>query len=134
MFCTKCGELLGVEAEYCSRCGTRAGLPSAAEQRSQIGAGGAPVYQNSVRPGASTSGIAIAAIIVVFFFSLLGLILGYVARSDIRKSDGLKLGIGMANAAIVLGWIFTILGIVLGVYLSLYSAFLSGLNSGLSGY
>lgn len=134
MFCTKCGELLGVEAEYCSRCGTRAGLPSVAEQRSQIGAGGAPVYSNAVRPGASTSGIAIAAIIVVFFFSLLGLILGYVARSDIRKSDGLKQGIGMANAAIALGWIFTILGIVLGVYLSLYSAFLSGLNSGLSGY
>lgn len=134
MFCTKCGELLGVEAEYCSRCGTRAGLPSVSEQRSQIGAGGAPVYSNAVRPGASTSGIAIAAIIVVFFFSLLGLILGYVARADIRKSDGLKLGLGMANAAIVLGWIFTILGIAAGVYLSLYSAFLSGMNSGLYGY
>lgn len=134
MFCTKCGELLGVEAEYCSRCGTRAGLPSVSEQRSQIGAGGAPVYSNPVRPGASTSGIAIAAIIVVFFFSLLGLILGYVARADIRKSDGLKLGLGMANAAIVLGWIFTILGIAAGVYLSLYSAFLSGMNSGLYGY
>lgn len=134
MFCTKCGELLGVEAEYCSRCGTRAGLPSVSEQRSQIGAGGAPVYSSAARPGATTSGLAIAALVSVFFISLLGLVLGYVARSEIRKSEGLKLGIGMANAAIILGWIFIVIGIAAGIYLSLFTAFLAGFNSGYSDY
>ena len=134
MFCKKCGELLGVEAEYCARCGTRAGLPSVAQQRSQIGAGGAPVYTTTARPGASTSGLAIAALVSVFFIALLGLVLGYVARADIRKSEGLKLGIGMANAAIILGWIFIVFGIAMGVYLSMFTAFLAGLSSSYSGY
>lgn len=62
------------------------------------------------RQAPTPSGTAVAAIIVVFFFSLLGLILGYVAQNEIKKSNGLKTGSGMATTAIVLGWIFTILG------------------------
>jgi hypothetical protein len=62
------------------------------------------------RPIPTTSGTAVAAIIIVFFFSLLGLILGYVARNEINKSNGMKTGAGMATTSIVLGWIFTILG------------------------
>lgn len=58
----------------------------------------------------TTSGTAVAAIIIVFFFSLLGLILGYVAQNEIKKSNGMKTGAGMATTSIVLGWIFTILG------------------------
>lgn len=69
-----------------------------------------PSISVGYRPVPTTSGTAVAAIIIVFFFSLLGLILGYVAQNEIKKSNGLKTGSGMATTAIVLGWIFTILG------------------------
>jgi hypothetical protein len=50
--------------------------------------------------------------------SILALIFGYVARSQIRRSQGLQGGDGMAIAGIVLGWIgvgILILLIVIGV-------------------
>lgn len=52
-----------------------------------------------------TPGVAIAAIICAFVFPILGLILGYSARSDIRASRGRKAGEGLATAAIVIGYI-----------------------------
>lgn len=56
--------------------------------------------------------LGIVAVIVVFFASVVGLILGYIARSQSKKA-------GVANTpakvAIILGWIFTILGIIGGI-------------------
>lgn len=58
----------------------------------------------------STSVIAIAAFVSVFFIPLLGLILGYLAKKDIAQSPGNKSGKGLAKASIVLGWIFVSFG------------------------
>jgi hypothetical protein len=56
--------------------------------------------------------MAVAALIVVFFVPLIGLILGYVAKNQIRQSRWTLGGNGLATAAIVIGWIFTALGTV----------------------
>lgn len=53
--------------------------------------------------------LGIIALVAVFFFSLVGLILGYVARSQSKKA-GIKNT--PATVAIVLGWIFIVLSII----------------------
>jgi hypothetical protein len=72
--------------------------------------------------------LGIVALIVAFFFSLLGIILGFVARSQSSKA-GVKNG--PATAAIVLGFIFIAIQIVLIIVLpaTLFSA-CNGLEPG----
>jgi hypothetical protein len=53
--------------------------------------------------------LGIVALVVVFFASLIGLILGYVARSQSKKA-GVKNT--PAKIAIILGWIFLVLTII----------------------
>jgi hypothetical protein len=53
--------------------------------------------------------LGIVALVVVFFASLIGLILGYVARSQSKKA-GVKNT--PAKVAIILGWIFLVLSII----------------------
>lgn len=68
----------------------------------------------------TTNGMAIAALIagilgVTILFGIaavFALIFGYVARSQIKRSQGLEGGSGMAMAGIVLGWIGTLLSLV----------------------
>ena len=67
-----------------------------------------------------TNGMAIAALIagilgVTILFgvaAVFALVFGYVARGQIRRSQGLEGGAGMAMAGIVLGWIGTIISIL----------------------
>ncbi|MDQ7880072.1 DUF4190 domain-containing protein [Microbacterium sp. QXD-8] len=53
--------------------------------------------------------LGIVALVVVFFASVVGLILGYVARSQSKKA-GVKNT--PAKVAIILGWIFLVLSII----------------------
>jgi hypothetical protein len=58
----------------------------------------------------STNGMAIASLVLGIVFmcgigSILALIFGYMARSQIDESGGTQSGRGMAIAGIVLGWI-----------------------------
>lgn len=79
--------------------------------------------------------LGIVALVVVFFFSLVGLILGYVARSQSKKAGASNTP---ALVAIILGWIFLVLSIVIGIIiavtfattLSAYSELCSELGSG----
>ena len=78
-----------------------------------------------VQPPATqkTNGFAIASLVlgIVWIYwigSILALVFGYVARSQIRRSEGMQSGDGMAIAGIVLGWIgigILVLLIVIGV-------------------
>jgi hypothetical protein len=57
-----------------------------------------------------TNGLAIASMVVGILWlywigSVLALVFGYVARSQIDRSGGLEGGRGMAIAGIVLGWV-----------------------------
>jgi hypothetical protein len=73
--------------------------------------------------GTKTNGFAIAALVlgIVWIYwigSILALVFGYIAKSQIDKSGGTQTGRGMAIAGIVLGWVgigVLLLLIVVGV-------------------
>jgi hypothetical protein len=57
-----------------------------------------------------TNGFSIASLVlgilwIYWIGSILALVFGYVAKSQIDRSGGLQTGRGMAIAGIVLGWI-----------------------------
>lgn len=72
--------------------------------------------------------LGIVALVAVFFISLLGLILGYVARSQSRKAGFENTP---AKIAIILGWIFLILGIIGGILFAVF--FAAAASSSLTG-
>ena len=84
-----------------------------------------PVPARPAAAGPPTSGLAIASLLLgiggITFLPLLGsivaIILGYMARNDIRRRPGEVEGDGLALAGIVLGWIavgLAVLGLILG--------------------
>ena len=69
-----------------------------------------PVEAPVAKPaGTKTSGMAIAAIILAFFFPIIGLILGIVALSGIKKSG--EKGRGLSIAAIILSIVFMLISV-----------------------
>lgn len=122
MFCSKCGNQIATGAAFCPSCGNPTGTQVSgayvapavepAQQFSQQQFAQPNFGSNYALPA---TGLAVAALVVTFFAPLIGLILGYSARKDIDQSNGTKGGRNLANAAIALGWIFTILGIVAAV-------------------
>jgi Domain of unknown function (DUF4190) len=63
-----------------------------------------------VTPVERTNGLAIASLVlgilwIYWIGSVLALVFGYVAKSQIEHSDGFQGGRGMAIAGIVLGWV-----------------------------
>jgi len=64
----------------------------------------------------STNGFAIASLVCAFFCSPLGIIFGFVARSQIRRTG--EQGDGLALAGIITGIVFTIFGIIWAIYVA----------------
>ncbi len=127
MFCQGCGTELAQTATFCSQCG-RPKPGTAAPQQAPM-----PQYQPMQAP--VTSGLAVGALVAALFLPLLGLILGYVARNDIRSSNPPKGGDGLATAAIVIGWIFTILGGLLMIFvLAFWGEIMAGFWDGYYNY
>lgn len=62
-----------------------------------------PQYPGYAPAPARTNGLAIAALVSSFFISLLGIILGHIALSQIRTSG--EGGRGLAIAALVIGYV-----------------------------
>src|SRR5205809_4737093 len=67
-------------------------------------------YLPLTAPRAGTNGFSIAAMVlgivwVWWIGSILALVFGYIAKSQIDRSEGTQNGRGMAIAGIVLGWI-----------------------------
>lgn len=88
-----------------------------------------PIAAPTVTPQSEkTSGVAIAAIILTFLFPLIGLILGIVALSSIKKSG--EKGKGLAKAAIIISSIFIILGIAFAGF-AVYTIQKAAKNAGL---
>jgi peptidyl-prolyl cis-trans isomerase B (cyclophilin B) len=71
-------------------------------------------------PQRPTNGTAIAALICAIAVAPAGIILGYMARSQIKRTG--EAGGGMATAALIIGWVLTILGIVVGVIAVIFVA------------
>lgn len=87
---------------------------------------GVPGWGGGATAPPQTNGLAIGALVasILGFFCgigfVVGLILGYNARNQIRASGGQQGGEGIATAAIVVGWIgvgLSILGIIVAIFL-----------------
>src|SRR5215469_1977646 len=94
MLCSRCGRQIPVGSHFCNKCGTA--LMSSVNTTAQ-----------SVPT--STSGKAIASLILGFFSFLIpsaiaAIILGHVSRSEIRKSQGRLQGDGIALAGLIMGY------------------------------
>ena len=84
-----------------------------------------PSYPQSGYPAPSTNGLAIAALVLSIVGwvpcgvgSVVAVILGFVARSQIRQSQGRQGGDGLALAGIILGFVgvaFVVFSLVLSV-------------------
>lgn len=145
MNCGNCLTSLTPETRFCPTCGMAVGSPLA-----QAPTTPAPVVQPAPVPASqyapieqpvppaspqqqyapaqtSTNGLAIASLVLgLTGISIVGLVLGYIARKQIRESGGRQDGAGLATAGIVLGWIGTILGII---FIVAYVAFIGVLIS-----
>ena len=75
---------------------------------------GAPGYGAPSRPGYNT--LAIVGFILAFFVNIVGIILGFVALSQIKRTG--EQGRGLAIAAIVIGFAEILLGILLAIVFS----------------
>ena len=68
-------------------------------------------YGAPAQPGWNT--MAIVAFIATFFISILGIILGFVALSQIKRTG--EQGRGLALAAVIIGFIALALGIIFSI-------------------
>jgi Domain of unknown function (DUF4190) len=81
--------------------------------------GGGPGY--GIAP--KTNGLAIAAMICSFFFwvyaipGIVAIVLGFIARGQIKRSNGTQTGSGMALTGIIVGFAGLVIGVVLIVVL-----------------
>jgi uncharacterized membrane protein len=57
-----------------------------------------------------------------FLPSIVGLVLGYVAKAQIDRSQGLETGRGLAIAGIVLGWVAVGIAVLLTIALVIAAA------------
>lgn len=63
-------------------------------------------YAQTTTAVRGTNAMAILSLIFAFIFAPLGIVFGYIAKSQIhRTGEG---GNGLATAGLVLGWIFTL--------------------------
>lgn len=72
---------------------------------------GYPAAPYGFAPVRRTNGLAIAAMVCSFFFwlygigAVLGVVFGFIARSQIKRSGGTQQGKGMALAGIIIGFV-----------------------------
>ena len=77
-----------------------------------IPAPGGAAPQGQPGQAAPAPGIAVAAFVLSLVMPLVGLIMGYVARNQARLSPNPQAGASLIKDAIIIGWIFTILGVI----------------------
>lgn len=104
--CPKCGLSMSDASRFCSACGSDTLAGATASVQTVV------PLSPSISPSAPTSGKALASMILgisSFFFSIFtglpAIILGHLAKTEIRKSGGRLQGGGMALAGLILGYL-----------------------------
>lgn len=75
-----------------------------------------------------TNGMAIAALILTFVFTPLGLIFGYIARGQIKRTG--EGGAGLATAAIIISWIFIAVPVIIFLIFFLFGVMALTVSTG----
>jgi len=127
MFCPNCGAEVPEGAVTCEACGTRltAGELPPAEPISPPAP--APEYPAYAGPAVETSGLAIASMVLgivsllagggmLLIPGILALVLGYMARNQIRESDGAIKGDELALVGMITGGISLALGLLVCIF------------------
>src|SRR3989442_6511524 len=100
MLCSKCGNSIGENSQFCDRCGEP--VPTAQTAT-------APVVAGAASPS-ETSGKAIASLVsgifglLIFPAAIAAIVLGHISRSEIRKSAGRLKGAGLALGRLIIGY------------------------------
>ena len=84
-----------------------------------------PSYADHPQAGAApavrgTNVMAILSLVFAFVFSPAGIVLGHIAKKQIRQTG--EQGSGLATAGLILSYIFTILGILWIVFVFILAA------------
>lgn len=88
------------------------------------------VYPGYAPAAPRTSGMAIASLILsILGISILGVIFGHLALNEIKKSNGMVAGQGLAMAGLIIGYIEIGLAVLACVFFFIIGAILSA-NSG----
>ncbi len=101
MFCSSCGNAVATDENFCRVCGKQILTPVATTNP--------PVVMGVPAVPARTSGKAVASLIcgILFIFilpAILAIVLGHLALSEIKRSNGRITGNGLAIAGLVLGY------------------------------
>ncbi|OGO07941.1 MAG: hypothetical protein A2Y92_04210 [Chloroflexi bacterium RBG_13_57_8] len=119
MFCAKCGAPLEEGAKFCPKCGTPVAATGAPPAAVAPGATAPPTAPPQA--GVRTNGFAVTSLVLgivgIFlnFLSILAIIFGGIALSQLNKTPGVK-GKGLAIAGLVLGIIVVVLWIAVIVW------------------
>jgi hypothetical protein len=130
MFCAKCGTQVEEGSKFCQKCG--AAVPQTVTQAQMKSAQPA-----GFQPGAAikNSGMAVASLVLgivgmVFFPfvpSILAIIFGVIGTGQVKKSNGLLKGKGLATAGIILGIIAIVIVIIVIATLGFSMSWISDL-------
>lgn len=87
--------------------------PYSGQQPPQPPPPGGPGYPVQPNPSEKTNTLAIVALISAFFISVLGIILGHIALSQIKKTG--EGGRGLALAGTIIGYVITAIGAIITI-------------------
>ncbi|HEU4755958.1 MAG TPA: DUF4190 domain-containing protein [Agromyces sp.] len=96
---------------------------------------GAPAY-NATTPsygapaGQKTNVLAIVSLVSSFFISIVGIITGHIALSQIKKTG--EQGRGLAIAGLIIGYIGLVVGIILAIFW--FAVIGAAINEGVTTY
>jgi hypothetical protein len=95
-----------------------AGMPSGAYPQQGYGQVRAPYGQYPAYGAKKTNGLAVASLVcgiggfLFFVPAILGIVFGFIARSQIRQSAGRQSGEGLAIAGIIVGFAWIVLFVI----------------------
>ena len=80
---------------------------------------GEPIVSAVAGDGLKVSSLPLVALILAIFMPLVGLILAYVSLGQIKRHEVSKSNESQARLAMILGWVFTTLGVVAGILMGI---------------